>query len=253
MKIGWCGALADAPVMKQAGLDFVEPPLALLDLEDDASFAAAKRVVRDVPLPALAFNTLFPRDVRVVGPDVDERRVRRYLARGAEVMTAARASVVVYGSGWARNAPEGWDRARTEAQFVQSLRWCADALAGTGVTLVIEPLNRKESDLVNSVEEGVRFAQAVNRPEVRVLADFYHMDEENEPLETLKANIDWLCHVHLADTGRKNPGTGAYDYAAFSGFLKSGGYRGMISVECVERRHEAPMRQSLAFLKRFWH
>jgi sugar phosphate isomerase/epimerase len=253
MKIGWCGALADAPLMKQAGLDFVEPPLALLDPENDESFANAIQAVRDLPLPALAFNTLFPRDVRVVGPDVDERRVRCYLARAAELMSAARARVLVYGSGWARNAPEGWDRARTEAQFVQSLQWCADALAGTGVTLVIEPLNRKESDLVNSVEEGVQFAQAVDRPEVRVLADFYHMDEEHEPLAALKTHADWLGHIHLADTGRKNPGTGIYDYAAFSGFLKDGGYRGMISVECVERRQEAVMRHSLAFLKQYWH
>jgi sugar phosphate isomerase/epimerase len=253
VKIGWCGALADAPVMKQAGLDFVEPPLALLDLEDDENFAEATQRVRDLPLPALAFNTLFPRDVRVVGPDVDERRVRRYLARAAQLMSAAHARVVVYGSGWARNAPEGWDRTRTEAQFVQSLQWCADALAGTGVTLAMEPLNRKESDLVNSVEEGVRFAQAADRPEVRVLADFYHMDEENEPLDTLKTHIGWLCHIHLADTGRKNPGTGSYDYATFFAHLQNNGYGGMISVECTERRHEAPMRHSLAFLKRFWH
>lgn len=253
MKIGWCGALADAPLLKQAGLDFVEPPLALLGLESEETFAAARRALRQLPLPALAFNTLFPRDMQVVGPQVDEERVRHYLERAAELMSAAHARVVVFGSGWARNAPPGWDRKRAEAQFVQSLEWCADALAGSGVTLAIEPLNRKESDLVNSVDEGVRFAQSVGRPEVRVLADFYHMDEESEPLDTLEANIGWLCHIHLADTGRKNPGTGAYDYPTFFGHLRNNGYGGMISVECVERRHEAPMRQSLAFLKRFWH
>ena len=75
--------------------------------------------------------------------------------------------------------------------------------------LVIEPLNRAESNIANSVAEGVRFAEAVSRPEVKVLADFYHMDEENEPLDELVVNAGWLAHVHLADTGRMSPGTGS--------------------------------------------
>ena len=42
-----------------------------------------------------------------------------------------------------------------------------------------------------------------------MLADFYHMDEENEPLDELVVNAGWLAHVHLADTGRMSPGTGS--------------------------------------------
>ncbi|MFP3711872.1 TIM barrel protein, partial [Paraburkholderia sp. SIMBA_009] len=78
-----------------------------------------------------------------------------------------------------------------------------------------EPLNRKESNLVNSVADGARLAKALNRPEVRGLADFYHMDEEAEPLDALREHCAWLAHIHLADTGRLNPGTGSYDYATF--------------------------------------
>ena len=66
-------------------------------------------------------------------------------------------------------------------------------LEGTRTTLAIEPLNRKESNIINSVAEGVRFARQVNRPEIRVLADFYHIDEEREPLDTLKTNGEWLA------------------------------------------------------------
>ncbi len=252
MQIGWCGAIGDAPLMKQVGLDFVEIPLAPLGLEDKATFAAAKRAVLDCALPTCAFNVCFPLDMRVVGPETDDRRARNYLSRAAELLAQARAKVVVLGSGWARNVPDHWDRSRAEAQFLQTLSWCADALAGSGVTLVIEPLNRKESNLVNSVEEGVRFARAINRPEIRVLADFYRMDEEQEPLKTLKTNGDWLTHIHLADTGRRNPGAGNYDYAAFFGLLKDVGYQGMISAECSVRHPEADMKHSLAFLKRCW-
>jgi hypothetical protein len=66
------------------------------------------------------------------------------------------------------------------------------------VTLVIEPLNRTEFNLVNSVEEGVHFAAQINRKQIRVLADFYHMDEESEPLDTLLEHGLWLAHIHVA-------------------------------------------------------
>ena len=126
--------------------------------------------------------------------DVD--RVRNYLARAAELLAAAKARVVVLGSGWARNVPDGWERARAEDQWVQTLSWCASALRGTGTTLVIEPLNHKESNLVNSVADGVRCAMQVDRPEIRVFADFYHMDEEQEPLATLQEHpLGWPISI----------------------------------------------------------
>lgn len=252
MHIGWCESLQNAPLLRDIGYDFVELPLAPMGLEARDAFEAAKRAVQGSPLPPLAFNVFFPRDIRVVGPEVDVDRVHNYLARTAELLATAKAQVVVLGSGWARNVPDGWERSRAEGQWVQALSWCADALRGTGTVLVIEPLNRKESNLVNSVAEGVRFAKQVDRPEIRVLADFYHMDEEQEPLATLKEHAPWLAHIHLADTGRRNPGTGTYDYDHFFGYLKEIGYGGMISAECKVEQPEADMRHSLAFLRRHW-
>jgi sugar phosphate isomerase/epimerase len=190
--------------------------------------------------------------MRVVGPDTDIPRFRAYLDRAAEVLASAGAKVVVFGSGWARNVPEGFDRVRGEEQMLDALSLSADALRGTGTTLVIEPLNRSESNVINGVEEAARFARQINRPEIRVLADFYHMDKENETLNTLEANAAWLAHVHLADTGRMNPGTGSYDYPTFAAHLRAAGYTGMISAECGVADKAAGMRDSLAFLRRLW-
>ena len=252
-KFGWCGPLASAANVKAAGLDYVELQLVPMRLEDDANFALAKAAIGDLPLPALAFSYLFPHDVRIVGDGIDEARNRRYFDRVVTLLRQARARVVVLGSGWTRNVPEGWSVERAESQFLATLSWCADALHGSGTTLVIEPLNRKESNLVNSVADGVRLAKTLNRPEVRGLADFYHMDEENEPLDTLRDNCDWLGHIHLADTGRMNPGTGSYDYDAFFGHLKRAGYNGLMSAECgIHGEAVAGMRASVGFLQRKW-
>ena len=69
MKLGWCGPIENAPIIANAGLDFIEVPLAPLGLEERASFAAAKKAVTASPLPTLAFNLFLPSDMRVVGAD----------------------------------------------------------------------------------------------------------------------------------------------------------------------------------------
>lgn len=236
--------------MRDVALDFVEVALAPLGIEDAAGFADAKRAIVRSALPTLAFNSFLPQDLRVVGPEADIPRFKAYLARAAELLAHGGARIVVYGSGWARNVPESYERARGEAQFIESLRLSAGALAGTGTTLVIEPLNRSESNIANSIAEGVYFAEAVGRPEVKVLADFYHMDQEDEPLEELVACRAWLCHIHLADAGRMSPGTGSCPYDRFFANLKAAGYTGLISAECGVNDREADMRASLAFLRR---
>ena len=130
--IGWCGTLANAAAMRAAGLDSIEAQLVPMKLDDDDAFADAKARVRELPLPALAMSYLFPHDVRIVGPGSDERRNRAYFDRVVELLALAKSRIVVLG------------QAQAEAEFLAALCWCADALQGSGTTLVIEPLNRKE-------------------------------------------------------------------------------------------------------------
>ncbi len=244
VKLGWCAGLQDAGLIKQAGYDYIELPLAAQDFSAGVTIAS--------PLPVGAFNYFFPQDMRIVGDDVDDTKLDRYLGRAAEIMAQAGARAAVMGSAWARNVPDGFERKRAEDQIVRAFDRIADHLTGTGVTLAIEPLYARESNIINSVAEGVAFAKRVNRPEIRVLADFFHMDEENEPLETLREHRDWVTHIHLADSGRRNPGTGAYPYDRFFGLLKEIGYAGMISAECKVEEQETDMRHSLEFLRRYW-
>jgi sugar phosphate isomerase/epimerase len=188
----------------------------------------------------------------IVGPNVDAARVKGYLARAADLMHAAGAEAAVLGSAWSRNVPDNWERSRAEEQILEAYSWCADAVAGTGVTIGIEAQNRKEANIIISVEEAVDYAKKVNRPEIAVMADFYHMDEEKEPLENIRKYCEWLVHIQMADTGRRSPGTGAYDYDTFFGYLKECGYKGNISVECMIEIPEDEMRHSAQFLRRHW-
>ncbi len=62
------------------------------------------------------------------------------------------------------------------------------------------------------MSEAVVLAGKMNRPPIQVLANLYHMMEENEPLENIETARSYLQHVHVADSGRMAPGTGDYPY-----------------------------------------
>src|ERR1051326_6069435 len=97
-QLGWCGALADAARVRDAGYDYLELPLAAFGLEDDAGLAPAKKGVACSPLRVRVFSRFYPSDFRTVGERVDRQRIQSYLKRAAELMHHAGARVAVLGS-----------------------------------------------------------------------------------------------------------------------------------------------------------
>ncbi|MEZ4862256.1 MAG: sugar phosphate isomerase/epimerase family protein [Caldilineaceae bacterium] len=251
MRFGCCCALDQAPVAHAAGFDYIETTVvSLLPEADDATFAPILARHQAAPIPTHACNVFLPGDLKVVGPNLDWPRIEHYVQTALARVQAIGASVVVFGSGRARMVPDGFARADAEAQLVDFLHLVADAAAANEITVVIEPLNRKESNILNSVAEGVTLAQRVNRPAIQVLADFYHMDEESEPLQHLLEYKDWLAHIHVADTGRRAPGTGSYPYPEFVHLLHEANYEGMVSVECRWEDLAAEAGPACAYLRR---
>ncbi|GIV79962.1 sugar phosphate isomerase/epimerase [Litorilinea aerophila] len=257
MEFGCCCRVEESEIAQAAGFDFIECTVVSLEPEqDEAAFAPILERYRAAALPVRAFNVFLPRDLKIVGPAVDWPRVERYVRTALQRVHTIGADRVVFGSGGARQVPDGFSRDEAVQQIVRFLRLAGEVAAPLGITIAIEPLNRRESNIINSVAEGVAFARQADHPAVRVLADFYHMEEEDEPLETLVENGPWLAHVHVADSGRLAPGTGEYPYADFVARLKEAGYGSgpsqRISVECRWRDFAAEAPAAAAFLRQAW-
>jgi sugar phosphate isomerase/epimerase len=115
-----------------------------------------------------------------------------------------------------------------------------------GVNLLLEPLNRYEDHMVNTVAQAAELVAAAGSSGLRVLADTYHMNiEEDDPLGVLRAvaAAGVLGAVHLSDSNRHQPGTGHVDFAAVLAALREAGFDGALSVECRLRGEpEAALR-----------
>lgn len=233
MHIGCCRSIEDVQAAQAAGFDYMECALvSLLPDEDESVFAPVKATYVQSALPIRAFNLFLPGDLKVVGPGTEPERIPQYVQRALGRAKDLGAEVVVFGSGRSRAIPDGFQRDEAMNQLIGFLRTVADSADDQGLVVAIEPLNRRETNVINDIPEAVNLAQRVDHPTIRVLADFYHMIKENEPLEHIVRYKDWIAHVHVADTGRRAPGTGQYPYEAFAAALRQARYDGMVSVEC---------------------
>ncbi|MEI3605227.1 sugar phosphate isomerase/epimerase family protein [Pseudogracilibacillus sp. SE30717A] len=253
MKFGVCVAnVEEAKIAEEAGFDFVEcQVVSLVPEESEEAFQKVLNEYKKLSIPVKACNVFLPGDLKIVGENIDQKRIENYVKTALNRVKELGAETVVFGSGDARTISESeYPREKVEGQIIEFLQLVADEAKRFGLTIVIEPLNKKESNIINSVSEGVEFAEKINRPEIQVLADFYHMDEEQEPITDIVKNKDYLKHIHLADTHRHQPGTGSYPYDEFVRCVKEANYNNKLCIESIWTEFNVEeLQKSLTFIK----
>lgn len=128
------------------------------------------------------------------------------------------------------------DRNEYERHLDKALDDCLRVASGSGVTLVLEAMNRYESDTLNTIEECMRMIEQYDSAHLKLHIDTYHMNiEEDQIGRNILAAGKHVGHVHLADSNREYPGTGHYDFAETIAALKAVGYQGALAVECLAK------------------
>jgi sugar phosphate isomerase/epimerase len=257
MRFGICAKVERSAELRAAGADFVEENVQTLlqGLTDDAKWRAMKRIGRSA-LPVFAANSLVPADLKITGESVDSERLQWYMGNVAARAARAGMKILVFGSGGARSVPDGFDRRRAKEQIVTFCKMAAGLCANVGITLVAEPLNQKECNIINSVSEAIEYVKAVDHRNFQCLVDSYHFWMENEPLENLSSAMPWIRHVHVADKiGRTPPGESGPEanYRPFFQVLKRANYQGAISVEALGfEEFKTVGERVMDFLRRQW-
>ncbi|MHB1461665.1 MAG: sugar phosphate isomerase/epimerase family protein [Armatimonadota bacterium] len=251
MKIGCCAGHECMQTVQDAGYDYIELGVGTVKPESTRSeFEPILELVKSFRIKPEAWNCLLPGDLHITGPVTDIDRQQRYLRTAFERIEELGGHTVVFGSGGSTRVPDGFSTDEAWQQLVDFVTFAGQIAAKHGITFVIEPLNKNETNVINSVEEGMKLVIAVHHPSVKCLADLYHIMEEHEPLQHIIDAGGDLRHAHIADTGRFCPGTGSYPTRGFFEALKSAGYNGMMSVECRWKNFGAECKPVLEFLRK---
>ncbi|HET7220899.1 MAG TPA: sugar phosphate isomerase/epimerase [Vicinamibacterales bacterium] len=236
--IGYCVGLTGLETAKAAGFDYAELGVTEIAALSDADFDAALERVKAVGIPTPNANLFLPATLRLTGPQSatpDEQMA--YVKKAFARLNRLGVKILCFGSGGARRVPDGFAKEEAFAQLVAFGKRIAPEARANGITVVIEPLRRQETNIINTTAEGLALVKAVGDPNFELLIDFYHLASEKEDPKIILEARDHIRHLHVANPqGRVFPlQWEEFDYAPFFANLRQIGYTGRISVEASSR------------------
>lgn len=238
MKFACCiglESLARLEILKKHGYEAYETGFSALTNAPDEKIAALAEKSRELGMPCVSHNGMFPGDIGLLSGREVYSKVDEYLDKTFEKAKPLGSPIVVLGSGKAREIPEGLSTDEAKERFEALL---SDVIAPSakrhGVTIAIEELRREECNFINNCREAMEIIRDVNKPEIQLLIDYYHSMLGGDKLPELASYGSAIRHVHIASpkNARKFPNIDDIgDCRGFFAALKLAGYDGAISLE----------------------
>jgi len=171
--------------------------------------------------------------LQLCSPDAEMRRAARSFAESIIDLAGEFGGFSIVGVLKGTVAP-GDDRDAAKSRLRGELAALGERAGRHGTSVMVEMLNRYESNWFNRLDEGVELLRSVASPHVRLLADLFHMNiEEADIAGALRDAAGFVGHVHLADSNRRAPGAGHLDFAAVGAALGQIGYDGYVTAEIL--------------------
>ena len=238
---------ADFPQLgrwKRAGYDFVE---LLVPEPGEVDLLATRHALESAGL-GVVLAARVNLDRNLTSDDAGRRSAGRdYLRYCAETARALGATVIggpLYGNPlvFAGRAPHPV----SEALRQQRVDWCVEGLeaggvaaAACGVRFGVEPLNRFETDILNTARQGVELVKRVSHPAIGLMLDTFHMNMEDDDIPgAVRLAGPHLVHFQANENHRGYLGTGHLDWTSILRAVGDIGYAGTISLEPFRRRDE---------------
>ena len=245
----WTSPLSDAdlellvPRVRDWGFDIIELPIEQLG---DWTPAHAAALALGAGLSTTTCAVMTPdRDLTTPDRQVTQS-TQAYLLACVDIAASVGSPVVAgpmyapVGRLWQLDAGE---RRQTIARLVEHLRPVADYAGQNGVRLALEPLNRFETSLVNTVEQALEVVDGVDSPALGVLLDTFHMNiEEKDPAASALAAAGHIAHVQACGTDRGTPGADQFAWVRFADALREAAYTGPICIESFTAHNAAIAR-----------
>lgn len=219
--------------IQQAGFDYVEFPLMMIETLDEPAFEKLLSELDRLGLACDCSCNYFPGRIKVVGPTANKDEIDAYLDKA--MGRAARMGVkkIVFGSNNSRNLPEGESIEQGYDEICKMLNESVVPFCDKyGITVVMEPLRHQSANFIITLADGKYVVDRVNKPEIQLLADLMHMNYNGEDPESLREVIGSLHHVHICEPDRILPEDGYSEFLTHClSVLKELGYDETISFE----------------------
>ena len=245
----WTSPLDDASLADLAervaglGFDILELPI---EQVDDWDPGRASDVLGGLGLAATTCAVMTSERDLTTTDRTTTRATQAYLQRCIEMSAAVGSAVVAgpmyapVGRTWRQDADE---RRATIGRLVEALRPLADTAGEHGVCLALEPLNRFETSLINTIDQALEVVDAVDSAALGICLDTFHMNiEERDPAAAAQRAGGRVAHVQACGTDRGAPGADRFEWSRFASALRASGYTGPVCIESFTPHNDAIAR-----------
>ena len=233
MKFGVCCGIDNEENVKiaaECGFDYIECGFQMFANATEEQLCEWEEREKKYGIYAEAANCFLPNSLPVTGDNVDYDALKEFVARGMKNSARMGLKIVVFGSSGARSIKEGFSYEKAVRQMAYFLREIVSPEAAKyGITVVTEPLQKAETNMINTVKEGVMLAAMADRDNIRCLADLFHMEQCGDTTEDILMIKDSIVHAHISNpVGREGKkriyplSCDEFDYKSFVAALAEG-------------------------------
>jgi D-psicose/D-tagatose/L-ribulose 3-epimerase len=234
----WTSPLTDqrlaelAPRIREWGFDTIELPVE--NVGDWDSQRAAK-LLDSLGLSATVVLAMAPGRELVAADPTTIATTRDYMRRVVDV-AATVSSPVVAGPAYA-SVGRTWrigdaERRDCYEQLRDSIAPVVEHARGAGITIAVEPLNRYETSVINTVDQALEALTGLPAEGCGVGLDVYHMNiEERDVPGAIRRAAGRIAHVQVCANDRGTPGADHLDWPGIVTALDTVGYRGPLVIE----------------------
>lgn len=232
-----------APRIRDWGFDIVELPIERLGDWDPARTAA---LLCETGLGVTTCAVMPPTRDLVADDAATVHSTQDYLRTCVDIAARVGSRVVggpIYSSVGRTWLMDSAQRAATIDRLVDALGPVAEHAAGAGVALGIEPLNRYETSLINTVDQALEVLQLLDSPACGVMLDTFHMNiEEKDPAAAIRRAAGRIVHVQVCGNDRGAPGNDHIPWVPIRDALRDAAYVGPVCIESFTSENQTIAR-----------
>ncbi len=252
MRFGVCCGIDNEERVKiaaESGYDYIECGFQMFANATEEQLCEWEEREKKYGIFCEATNCFLPNSLPVTGENVNYDALKDFVARGMKNASRMGVKTVVFGSSGARSIPAGFSYAKAVAQMGYFLREIASPEAAEyGITVVTEPLQKAETNMINTVKEGVMLAVLAGKDNIKGLADLFHMEQCGDTVDDLRLLSGSINHGHISNPvgryGKKRiypASADEFDYKSFIDALEEGGCeRISIEADVIDFSIDAP-------------
>ena len=249
-------ACALARSLGYTGLEIA--PFQFAESVDDISSvkrSEMRRTIQDEDLSCVGIHWLLvsPKAMHLTTAEQSVRNKSwAYLDRLIDFCADLGGKVMVLGSPLQRNSGPGVSARDARSRLAEGLAGLAPHAASRGVTLLMEPVSSRETDVVVTLSEAAEIVERVDHPAIQTMFDTHNASDEGENIVALlERHYPIIRHVHVNEVDGRHPGTGDTDFKSVMASLAKRDYAGWVSLEVFdfEPGPETIARESIEFLR----